>query len=201
MLDVIIFGPDGPVPPIAVRINCVKADNPLFHTHPCQSTITYAGNSDKFARKTFVIHFSDSAQPVSRAAIGLPPGNYSSKNMTVVVCENGVLTLTEGGFIEVWRDGKRTKGLDMPGLPEFPEMNHWHSWVDKCLGQAITLRSPFKDVIRLTEAALLAVKATRFPNRELLWDKSTLSFTNQSKASQTIVRRAYRDGFAPPVFA
>jgi predicted dehydrogenase len=198
VLDVIIYGYDELLSPIAVQTNCPKAENPLFHTHPCNSTITYAVTSDKFARKTFAIHYSDSAQPVSRAAIGLPPGNFADKNMTVVVCENGVLTLTAGGFLEVWRDGKLTKGLDMPGLPEFPDLNHWHAWVDNCLGIKTELRSPFKDAIRMTEPAILAVKATRFPNRELLWDKATLSFPNQSEATKTIVRRQYREGFAPP---
>jgi hypothetical protein len=198
VLDVIIYGYDELLSPIAVQTNCPKAENPLFHTHPCTSTITYAVKSDKFARKTFAIHYSDSAQPVSRAAIGLPPGNFADKNMTVVVCENGVLTLTAGGFLEVWRDGKLTKGLDMPNLPEFPKMNHWHAWVDNCLGIKTELRSPFKDAVRMTEAAILAVKATRFPNRELLWDKATLSFPNQSEATKTIVRRQYREGFAPP---
>ncbi len=199
VLDVIFYGYDELLTPFAVQTNCAKTENPLFHTHPCNSTITYAVNSDKFARKVFPIYYSDSAQPVSRAAIGLPPGNFASNNMTVVVCENGTLTLTEGGFIEVWREGKLTKGLDMPGLPDFPGLNHWHAWVDNCLGIKTELRSPFKDAIRMTEATLLAVKASRFPNRELLWDKSTLSFTNHIEASKTIVRREYREGFAPPV--
>jgi Oxidoreductase family, NAD-binding Rossmann fold len=198
--DVIFYGYDELQSPIAVQTNCPEAPNPLFHTHPCNSTITYAVDSGKFSRKTFAIHYSDSGQPVSRAAIGLPPGKFADKNMTVIVCENGVLTLTAGGFVEVWRDGKLTKGLEMPGLPEFPAMNHWHAWVDKCLGKDIVLRSPFKDAIRMTEAALLAVKATRFPNRELIWDKATLSFPNHSQATKTIVRRAYREGFAPPAF-
>lgn len=200
VLDVIIYGYDELQSPIAVQTNCQKAENPLFHTHPCQSIVTFAVDSPKFARKTFAIHYADSGQPVSRAAIGLPPGNFASRNMTVVVCENGILTLTEGGYIEVWRDGKLTKGLDMPGLPDFPEMNHWHAWVDKCLGKEITLRSPFKDAIRMTEVALLATKATRFPNRELLWDKAALAFTNHPEATQTIVRRTYRQGFEPPTF-
>ena len=198
VLDVIIYGYDELISPIAVQTNCAKAENPFFHAHPCNSTITYAVNSDKFARKTFAIHYSDSGQPVSRAAIGLPPGNFADRNMTVVVCENGVLTLTAGGHLEVWRDGKLTKGLEMPNLPEFPQLNHWHAWVDNCLGVKTELRSPFKDAIRMTEPALLAVKATRFPNRELLWDKATLSFPNQSEATKTLVRRQYREGFAPP---
>jgi len=201
VLDVIFYGYDELITPFAVQTNCVKAENPLFHSHPCNATVNYTVNSDKFARKVFPIHYSDSAQSVSRAAIGLPPGNFADSNMTVVVCEGGVLTLTAGGFIEVWRDGKLTKGLEMPGLPEFAPLNHWHAWVDNCLGIKTELRSPFKDAIRMTEAAILAVKATRFPNRELLWDKATLSFTNHTEATKTIVRRQYREGFAPPVVA
>lgn len=52
--------------------------------------------------------------------------------------------------------------------------------------------------MRITEAVLLTVKATRFPGQELLWDKSKLAFTNNAEATKTIVRREYRDGFAPP---
>jgi hypothetical protein len=35
--------------------------------------------------------------------------------------------------------------------------------VDNCLGKKTELRSPFKDAVRMTEATLLAVKATRKP--------------------------------------
>ena len=198
VLDVIIYSYDELTSPIAVQTHCPKVENPLFHSHPCHSTITYAVNSQKFARKTFPIYYSDSAQAPSRAALGLPPGKFAEENMTVVVCENGVLTLTAGGNLEVWRDGKLTPGLEMPGLPDFPDLNHWHAWVDNCLGKKTELRSPFRDAIRMTEPALLAVKATRFPGQELRWDKSSLSFTNHAEATNTIVRRTYREGFAPP---
>ena len=60
------------------------------------------------------------------------------------------------------------------------------------------LRTPFKDAVRITEAALLAVKASRYPGVELAWDRTNLRFTNHEEASKTLVRRAYRDGFAPP---
>lgn len=199
VLDVIIFAYDELVSPVAVQTHCLAAADPAFHNHPCRSSITYQVNSDAFARKQFVIHYSDSAQAVSRAAIGLPPGKFADKNMTVVVCEGGVLALTADGRLEIWRDGKMSSGLKMPGLPEFPRMNHWHAWVDNCLGIKTELRTPFQQAIRMTEATLLAVKATRFPGEELRWDKATLSFTNHEEATRTIVRRTYRDGFAPPV--
>ncbi len=62
----------------------------------------------------------------------------------------------------------------------------------------VELRTPFADGVRITEAALLAVKASRYPGQELRWDKSQLAFTNHEEATQTIVKRNYRDGFAPP---
>ena len=198
VLDVVMFGYDELISPIAVQTHCVNSPNPEFHSHPCHSTITYAVNSDRFANKHFSIHYSDSAQAPSRAALGLPPGKFPDRNMTVVVCEDGVLCLSADGRLEIWRDGKMESGLKMPGLPEFPRMNHWHAWVDNCIGIKTELRSPFKDAVRMTEATLLAVKATRFPGEELRWDKASLSFTNHEEASQTIVRRKYREGFAPP---
>ena len=118
--------------------------------------------------------------------------------MTVVVCEGGVLALTAGGDLEIWRDGVMTPGLEMPGLPEFPGINHWHAWVDNIVGTKTELRTPFPEGVRITEPALLAVKAARYPNTELAWDRATNTFTNHAEATNTIVRRQYRDGFAPP---
>lgn len=201
VLDVIFHAYGELQSPIAVQTHCEPSPNPLFHTHPCHSTITYAVASETYARKQFVIHYSDSAQSVSRAALGLPPGKFADSNMTVVVCEGGVLCLTPEGRLEIWRDGKMSSGLKMPGLPEFPRLNHWHAWVDNCIGVKTELRSPFKDAIRMTEAAQLAVKATRFPGEELRWDKAALSFTNHEEATKTLVRRSYRAGFAPPPVA
>jgi hypothetical protein len=86
----------------------------------------------------------------------------------------------------------------MPGLPAFPRLNHWHAWVDNCLGKKTELRTPFKDAVRMTEATLLSVKASRFPGQELRWNKAALAFTDHEQASQTLVRRVYRNGFAPP---
>lgn len=198
VLDVIFHAYDELQSPIAVQTHCVQSPNPQFHSHPCHSTLTYAVASQQFARPQFAIHYSDSGQAVSRAAIGLPPGRFPDTNMTVVVCEGGVLCLTAEGRLEIWRDGHLTAGLKMPGLPDYPHLNHWHAWVDRCLGRETELRTPFKEAIRMTEATQLAVKATRFPGVELRWDKASLTFTNHALASQSIVRRSYRDGFAPP---
>ncbi|QDU68176.1 Gfo/Idh/MocA family protein [Engelhardtia mirabilis] len=197
VLDVIFFGFDELTSPMSV---VTHAQHPAdtFHTHHCRSTITYAVDSDAFAGKRFAIHYSDRNQAPSRAALGLPGDRWPDSNMTVVVCEGGVLSLTAGGGLEIWRDGELTDGLALPGLPEFGELNHWHAWIDNIVGVPTELRTPFRDGARITEAALLAVKASRFPGQELLWDKAALAFTNHAEATDTVVRRDYRTGFAPP---
>jgi len=198
VLDVILFSYDELDTPIAVQTHAAAPAGEHFHVHPCRSTITYRVDSPRFARSVFPIHYSDTGQAPSRAAFGLPPGKWPEENMTVVVCEGGLIALGAGGKCEVWRDGHVTDGLEMPDLPEFPELDHWHAWVDNCLGVPTELRTPFRDAIRITEPALLAVKATRFPGVELRWDKAQLAFTDHAEATRAIVRREYREGFAPP---
>jgi predicted dehydrogenase len=198
ILDVILYAFDELDSPIAVQTHCAEPAGEHFHVNPCRSAITYAVASDRFAQRTFTIHFADQGQQPSRAALGLPADAWLDGNGTVVVCEGGVLVLGADGRLEIWRDGAMTKGLELPDLPDFPALNHWHAWVDNCLGKKTELRSPFRDAVRITEPALLAVKATRFPGVELRWDKAKLAFPNHEEATKTIVRRAYRDGFAPP---
>lgn len=197
VLDVIFFAYDELTSPTSVLTHAPKAAD-RFHTFPCRSTITYEVESERFVNKRFPIYYSDRNQAPARAALGLPPGRWNDANMTVVVCEGGVLTLTAGGTLEIWRDGEMTDGLSLPDLPEYPELNHWHAWIDNIIGVPTELRTPFRDGARMTEAALLAVKATRFPGQELVWDKSSLSFRGHSEATESIVRRDYRRGFEPP---
>jgi len=51
--------------------------------------------------------------------------------------------------------------------------------------------------LKITEGALLSVKATKFPGTELKWDSKNLKFTNHAEATKTIVKRDYRKGFEP----
>jgi predicted dehydrogenase len=198
VLDVIFFAYDELLSPVSVKTDCPEPAGRYFHVNPCKSTVTYQVNSAKFAGKTFPVHYHDSNQQPTPAQMRIPEPLRDS-NMTVVVCEGGTLTLEAEGRVKIWRDGKMEEGLRLPGLPKkWEPLNHWHAWVDNCLGKKTELRTPFKDAVRITEACLLAVKATRFPGQELLWDKSKLVFTNSPEASSTIVRREYREGFAPP---
>ena len=94
------------------------------------------------------------------------------------------------------RSGKR-RTEDEP-LPKIGKRDHWKDWADNCLGDKKPLWTPFQIGWRITEPALLAVKATRFPGQELRWDAANFRFTNHDKANNEILSRNYREGFAPP---
>jgi predicted dehydrogenase len=199
VLDVLFLAYDELLTPFSVKTDCPEPAGPNFHISPCRSTMTYKVGSEKFAGNTFKLHYYDTNQRPTAEQLRLPevPGGGV---MTVIVGEKATMTLEAEGRARVFIDGKFEEGGRMEGLPKFEPLNHWHAWVDNCLGRKTELLTPFKDAVRITEATILGVKASRFPGQELLWDKATLSFTNHKEATETIVRRKYREGFAPPKF-
>jgi predicted dehydrogenase len=191
LLDALYFAYDLPSPE-AVLTHTIKPPT-VAHAAHCQSTITYPGGG-KFGREKFVVHYSDSAQEPSFAALGLPPMKVGA-NHTLVVCEEGTLLLQADGKTTIFRKGKVVE--DEP-MPDVAPRNHWKDWVDNCLGGKKPLWTPFQIGVRITEPALLSVKATRYPGEELRWDGASHRFTNHDKANKEIVSRNYRHGFEPP---
>ena len=191
LLDLLYFAYDLPSPE-AVQTHTPRPSN-TGHTAHNMSTITYPGGG-QFVREKFVVHYHDDALLPSFAALGLPPAKVGA-NHTMVVCEEGTLLLQADGAITIFRKGKEVE--DEP-LPTVAPRNHWKDWADNCLGDKKPLWTPFDIGWRITEPALLAVKATRFPGQELRWDAANFRFTNHDKANQQILARDYREGFAPP---
>ena len=194
LLDLLYFAYDLPSPE-AVQTHTPRPSNTGHAAHN-QSTITYAGGG-KFAREKFVVHYNDDALLPSFAALGLPPAKVGA-NHTMVVCEEGTLLLQADGAITIFRKGKEVE--DEP-LPTVAPRNHWKDWADNCLGDHKPLWTPFDIGWRITEPALLAVKATRFPGQELRWDAANFRFTNHDQANKEVLSRNYRPGFAPPTVA
>lgn len=195
LLDLLYFAYDLPSPE-AVVTHTIKPSN-TGHTAHNMSVLTYPGGGGKFVREKFVVHYNDSAIQPSFAALGLPPMKVDA-NHTMVVCEEGTLLLQADGRITCFRKGKE---VENEPLPTVEPRNHWKDWADNCLGDKKPLWTPFNIGWRITEPALLAVKATRFPGQEMRWDGSQFRFINNDKANQEIVQRNYRDGFAPPTVA
>lgn len=194
LLDLLYFAYDLPSPE-AVLTHTPKPSS-VGHSAHNESTITYPGGG-KFAREKFVVHYNDDALLPSFAALGLPPIRPGA-NHTMVVCEEGTLLLEADGRVTIFRKGQEVK--DEP-QPETVPHNHWKDWADNCLGAKKHLWTPLTIGWRITEPALLAVKATRFPGQELRWDAGNFRFSNHEKANNEILSRNYREGFAPPAVA
>lgn len=74
-----------------------------------------------------------------------------------------------------------------------PNGNHYHLFVDACLGGAPTT-AHFGYAGPLTEAVLLGVLANRFPQQELQWNADAMTIPNHTMAN-ALLRRQYRSGF------
>ncbi|HUP82104.1 MAG TPA: Gfo/Idh/MocA family oxidoreductase [Pirellula sp.] len=74
-----------------------------------------------------------------------------------------------------------------------PNGNHYHLFVDACLGGAPTT-AHFAYAGSLTEAVLLGVLANRFPQQELQWNAEAMNIPNHAMAN-SLLRRQYRSGF------
>lgn len=192
LLDLLFFAYDLPSPE-AVQTHTPRPST-NGHTSHNQSTITFAGGGGKFAREKFVLHYNDTALLPSFAALGLPDTKVGA-NHTMVVCEEGTLLLQADGKITIFRKGKV---VDNEPLPKVEPRDHWKDWADNILGANKPLWTPFQIGWRITEPALLAVKATRYPGEELRWNGATSRFTNHDKANAEIISRKYRPGFEPP---
>jgi predicted dehydrogenase len=75
--------------------------------------------------------------------------------------------------------------------PALPPRNHYHHFVDACLGGEKT-ESHFAQTGPMTEAILLGTVAIRLPGQELAWDTAKLSIKNRPEATRHLARK-YRD--------
>lgn len=105
------------------------------------------------------------------------------------VGENGYMLLRHGGYPtfyprEIMQELER---------PELPAKNHYHRYVDACLGHTET-NSPFNITGPMAEAILLGTVAVRNPGQSLNWDAKALSITNNQNANN-MLKREYRPGW------
>jgi len=193
LLDVFFYALDLDVP-IAVQTNTPRPATKVGHSAYNQSWITFE-KTPRTVGDRFVLHYNDNAIYPSNTEMGLPLGTRFSQDYSVIRCENGTLVLGAEGPWVIYQNGKRVKNFPVPNIKGH---NHWHDWVDVCFGAKKHLLGNLEIGSRITEAGLLAVKATRFPNRELVWDSKASRFTNNESLNRKILKRVYRDGFKPP---
>jgi len=77
--------------------------------------------------------------------------------------------------------------------PQLPPRDHYHHFVDACLGGEKT-ESHFAQTGPMAEAILLGTVAIRVPGQLLAWDPNHLTISNHPQANR-LLSRTYRDGW------
>lgn len=85
----------------------------------------------------------------------------------------------------------RYADVEIPGLSH---VNHWHQWVDACLGKG-SCSASFDYSARLTEIALLGNVALRFPHETLEYDPEAMRFPTRPEADPHLSPEI-RDGWS-----
>jgi predicted dehydrogenase len=114
--------------------------------------------------------------------------NYPAESAMLIGTE-GALLVPHGGMpvllpVSKFKDYKR---------PELEQRNHYHHFVDACLGGPKT-ESYFAQSGPMTEAILLGTVAIRVPDKLLEWDSEAMKFTNHHEANKYLGRK-YRKGW------
>jgi predicted dehydrogenase len=161
--------------------------------HPEKNTVEYEFPGTKYTTDSLRWTWYDgSFAPPKGDELALPAGLRLPGQGSLFVGEGGFMLLPHVGEAQLFPQEK----LQGYNRPVVEDGNHYHQWVDACLGQGRT-SADFDYAGRLTEALLLGVVANRFPDTQLNWDADQLLITNLPEANK-LLRRTYRDGFEVP---
>jgi predicted dehydrogenase len=159
--------------------------------HPEKNIVKYEFPGTQFTTKTLRWTWYDGSY-APKTGIKIPHAeNLVLPNQGALFKgEKGICLLPHVANPQFYLEGKFSEIKQ----PELKPRNHYHQWVDACLGKTKT-SSPFSYGGPLTESLLLGVVANRFPETKLEWDAANLKVTNVSEAND-LISRTYRDGFA-----
>lgn len=158
--------------------------------HPEKNIVEYEFPGTKHTTETMKWTWYDGAfAPPKSDELNLPQDLKLPGQGSLFVGEEGYLLLPHVAEAQLFpqdkfRDYER---------PEVAGGNHYHEWVNACLGEGST-SAGFGYAGPLTEALLLGVVANRFPDTKLVWDADKLEVSNVAEANE-LLRRTYRDGF------
>ncbi|MCA9184711.1 MAG: Gfo/Idh/MocA family oxidoreductase [Pirellulaceae bacterium] len=158
--------------------------------HPEQNTVQYEFPGTKHtADKLIWTWYDGQMAPPTLTDVGLPEGKNLPGQGALFIGEEGTLLLPHVSEAELYPAQKFSDYQ----RPDVEDGNHYHQWVDACLGNGTT-SAPFSYGGPLTEALLLGVVAARFPNTRLEWNAKQMRVTNVFDANR-FLRSHYRDGF------
>ncbi|MFM7181102.1 MAG: Gfo/Idh/MocA family protein [Verrucomicrobiales bacterium] len=127
----------------------------------------------------------------------LPPEEVRKLGELASYPEEAAMVIgTEGSLLlphqSLPRLNPREKFKEQP-RPKLPPRNHYHHFVDACLGGEMT-ESHFGQSAPMTEAILLGTVAIRCSGETLKWDSAKMEIANNATA-QGLLKRTYREGW------
>ncbi len=111
-------------------------------------------------------------------------------NACLFVGERATLLVSPYEPCRLFLKGVGEKALELDAVPA---VQHWHQWVDACLGSGETTAG-FDYAGLLTEVALLGNVALEFPGQDLTWDAGSMRFPGQP-AADMLLHKTYRQGW------
>lgn len=159
--------------------------------HPEKNIVEYEFPGTEYTTEKLLWTWYDgrSFPPDQNDDLNMPAGQKLPPQGSMFVGEKGRMLLAHINGPRFFPE-ENFKGLQRPLLKG---INHYHSWVDACLGKEKTSAN-FTYAGKLTEALLLGVVANRFPGKTLNWDAEAFKVTNEPDANK-LLKRDYREGY------
>jgi predicted dehydrogenase len=158
--------------------------------HPEKNVVEYEFPGTEYTADTLQWTWYDGANaPPTDRDLPIPEGQSLPQQGAVLIGEEGVMLLPHGNGIRLFPEEK----FQDAAQPELENKNHYHEWVDACLGAGRSSAN-FGYAGPLTESLLLGVVANRFPEKQLTWNAECMRVMNVPEAND-LLRREYRDGF------
>ncbi len=174
--------------PTSVKTNCRQ---PNGIGHPETVIVEYEFPATEFTTDAFRwIWYDGSNAPTSGEKFGLPDDLRLPDQAALFIGEEGSLLLPHVSELQLFPADKFADYKP----PQLEELNHYHQWIDACFGVGAPSAN-FSYAGPLTEALLLGVVASRFPNVKLGWQSDEFAFVEFPEADQ-LLRSAYRSEFA-----
>jgi hypothetical protein len=117
------------------------------------------------------------------------PGDPYPPESAMIVGTEGALLVAHGNDLVLLPHEK----FKNHKIPNFKERNHYHHFVDACLGKAKN-ESHFEQTGPMTEAILLGTVAVQVPDVLLEWDSENMKIPNFPEAEKYVSRK-YREGW------
>lgn len=155
--------------PKTIKTECRK---PTGFGHPEKNVVTYEFPGTEFTTETLKwVWYDGEGAPKNHKELKLPNKEKLPEQGSMFIGEKGKLLMPHWDFPKLIVNGE----YENIKYPELKEADHYHQFVDSCLGED-TCSAPFSYSARLTEAILLGVIANRFPNKTLHWNNDTSLF-------------------------